>query len=162
MAAFFSTFHIEGKLLLAQAVNFGVVFALIYFLIIKQLMKLMKSRTETIEKGLEDAKKAESSLLMAGHEKERIISEGHQEAKSIVLGAQSTGEALIEEARVAAEAVSQKEKAAAIKELDALREHQAREIKEKSVELVISGVEKILKEEVDAKKAEAIIKQLIA
>ena len=56
MADFFATFHIEGRLLIAQFVNFAIVFALLYFFVIKGLMKLMKGRTETIEKGLTDAK----------------------------------------------------------------------------------------------------------
>lgn len=158
MEAFFSTFHIEGRLLLAQAVNFGVVFALIYFLVIKQLVKLMKSRTETIEQGLHNAEKAETTLMMAGHEKERILTEGHQEAKQIVLSAQANGEQIVEDAKVAAEAEAHKQKTATIKELEALREHQSREIREKSIDLVIAGVESILKEKIGAKEAEVMIK----
>ncbi len=160
MADFFATFHIEGRLLIAQFVNFAVVFVLLYFLVIKGLMRLMKSRTETIEKGLDDAKKAETALMMANHEKERIIGEGHQEAKSIVLAAESTGESLVETAKVEAEAEAHKVKEAGIKELEILREHQAREIKEKSIDLVVAGVESILREKISEKEAAEMIKGL--
>lgn len=161
MADFFATFHVESNLLIAQFVNFALVFVLIYFVVLKPLSKLMKSRTETIEKGLDDAKKAETALIMADHEKERIIGEGHMEAKDIVLSAESSGEALVESAKVEAEAEAHKVKEAAIKELETLREHQAREIKEKSVDLVISGVEAILREKIDDKKAGDMIKGMI-
>ncbi len=160
MADFFATFHIEGRLLLAQFANFAVVFALIYFLILKPLSKMMKERTGTIEKGLDDAKRAETALIMADHEKERIIGEGHMEAKEIVLGAESTKESIIESAKVEAEVEAHKAKEAGIKELEILREHQAREIKEKSVDLVISGVEAILREKIGEKESAEMIKGL--
>lgn len=160
MSDLFATFHIEGRLLLAQFINFAVVFTLIYFLIIKGLMKLMRERTYTIEKGLDDAKKAETALIMASHEKERIINEGHLEAKEIVLGAESTKESIVESAKIEAEAEAHRAKQAAIKELEILREHQAREIKEKSVNLVIAGVESILREKISEKESAEIIKGL--
>ena len=161
MGEFFATFHIEGRLLLAQFINFAVVFVLIYFVVLKPLSKLMKGRTETIEKGLDDAKKAETALIMADHEKERIIGEGHLAAKDLVLSAESRGEALAESAKVDAEAEAHKVKQAAIKELETLREHQTIEIKEKSVDLVIAGVEAILKEKIDEKKSAEMIKGLL-
>lgn len=158
MADFFATFHIEGRLLLAQAINFAVVFVLLYFLVIKRLTVYMKERSDTIKKGLDDAQSAETALMMAGHEKERIITEGHREAKNLVLSAQSQGETILEDAKIAAEAETHKQKAVALREIETLREHQAREIREKSVDLVVAGIEKILKNNLDAKKVEEIIK----
>ncbi len=161
MADFFATFHIEGRLLLAQFANFAVVFALIYFFVLKPLTKTMKKRTGTIEKGLDDAKRAETALIMADHEKERIIGEGHQESKGILLEAESKKEAIVESAKVEAEAEAHKMKESAIKEIEILREHQTSEIKKKSVDLIISGVESVLKEKIDAKKNEDLIKSLV-
>ena len=161
MADFFATFHIEGRLLLAQFINFAVVFVLIYFFVLKPLSKLMATRTETIEKGLDDAKTAETALIMADHEKERIIGEGHQESKGILLEAESKKEAIVESAKVEAEAEAHKMKESAIKEIEVLKEHQTLEIKKKSVGLIVSGVEKILREKMDEKKAEEMINGLI-
>jgi F-type H+-transporting ATPase subunit b len=157
MADFFATFHVEGGLLLAQFANFAVVFVLVYFLILKPLQKVMRERTGKIEQGLENAQKAETALMMAGHEKERIINEGHQEAKTIVLGAESRGEAIVEDSKVEAEKAAHTLKEHAIKEIETLREHQNQEVRKQSINLVISGVEAILREKIDAKKAEDII-----
>ena len=82
-------------------------------------------------------------------------------AKDLVLSAESRGEALVESAKVDAEAEAHKVKQAAIKELETLREHQTIEIKEKSVDLVIAGVEAILKEKIDEKKSAEMIKGLL-
>lgn len=161
MADFLATFHVEGSLLLAQFANFAVVFALVYFLILKPLRKVMGERTAKIEKGLEDGQKAETALMMASHEKEKIINEGRENAKTIVLNAESRGEGIVEEAKIEAEKAAHKMKEGALKELDTLREHQEREIREKSINLVISGVEAILKEKIDAKSAEEMISKAI-
>ena len=62
MDSLIETFHIDTKLLLAQAINFAIVFAVLYFFALKPLMKAMGERTEKIEKSLDDAKKVEEKL----------------------------------------------------------------------------------------------------
>ncbi len=56
MDSIISTFHIDWKVIIAQAVNFGVVFAVLYFFALKPLNKLMAERAEKIAKGIDDAK----------------------------------------------------------------------------------------------------------
>jgi F0F1-type ATP synthase membrane subunit b/b' len=46
MEELITTFHIDWKLMIAQIVNFGLVFALLYWLAAKPLSKLMKDRTK--------------------------------------------------------------------------------------------------------------------
>lgn len=161
MGEFFATFNIEGRLLLAQFANFVVVLVLVYYVMLKPLSKLMKSRTETIEKGLDDAKRAETVLMMADHERERIVNDGHQESKLILLEAESKKEIIVESAKVEAEAEAHKMKESAIKEIEILREHQTSEIKKKSVDLILSGIESVLKEKIDSSKNEDLIRGLL-
>ncbi|MBI3305605.1 ATP synthase F0 subunit B [Candidatus Nomurabacteria bacterium] len=70
MDSIISTFHIDWKIIIAQAVNFGIVFAVLYIFALKPLNKLMAERTEKIKKGIDDAKKSEEMLLKAAHEYE--------------------------------------------------------------------------------------------
>ena len=62
MESIISTFHIDWKIIIAQAINFGVVFAVLYIFALKPLGKLMKERSERIAKGLDDAKKSDELL----------------------------------------------------------------------------------------------------
>ena len=71
MDEFIATFHIDWKLMLAQAVNFGLVFLVFYLLAAKPLSKLMKDRTGEISKGLDDAKKSNELLQKATEEYEK-------------------------------------------------------------------------------------------
>jgi len=70
MESIISTFHIDWKIIIAQLVNFGIVFTVLYIYALKPLSKLMKERSEKISNGLEDAKKSSELLEKASTEYE--------------------------------------------------------------------------------------------
>ena len=55
MESLITTFHIDWKILLAQTVNFSIVFLVLYFFALKPLKKIMGEREEKIKKGVIDA-----------------------------------------------------------------------------------------------------------
>ena len=56
MESIISTFHIDWKIIIAQMINFVIVFVVLYIFALKPLSKLMKERGEKIAKGIDDAK----------------------------------------------------------------------------------------------------------
>lgn len=68
MDSIISTFHIDWKIIIAQAINFGVVFTVLYIFALKPLSKLMAKRSEKIETGINDAKKSNELLQKATEE----------------------------------------------------------------------------------------------
>ena len=70
MSSIISTFHIDWKIIIAQAINFGVVFVVLYIFALKPLSKLMAERSEKIKKGIDDAKKSDELLQKAAKEYE--------------------------------------------------------------------------------------------
>ena len=70
MDSIISTFHIDWKIIIAQAINFGVVFVVLYIFALKPLSKLMVERSEKIKKGIDDAKKSDELLQKAAKEYE--------------------------------------------------------------------------------------------
>src|SRR3989338_10437651 len=68
MESIISTFHIDWKIIIAQAVNFGIVFTILYIFALKPLAKLMAERSERIAKGVSDAKKSNELLQKASEE----------------------------------------------------------------------------------------------
>lgn len=92
MESIISTFHIDWKIIIAQAVNFGVVFVILYIFALKPLSKLMTERSEKIAKGIDDAKtnatllketraEYEAALLKARNEANKIFQDGKKEAE---------------------------------------------------------------------------------
>ena len=65
MESIISTFHIDWKIIIAQAINFAVVFAVLYVFALKPLGKLMAERSDKIAKGINDAKKSDELLKKA-------------------------------------------------------------------------------------------------
>lgn len=83
MEEFVQTFHIDWKLMIAQIINFGLVFLVFYFLAAKPLRKLMKERTEEIEGGLVNAKTNEELLKATKTEYESALQKARLEADAI-------------------------------------------------------------------------------
>lgn len=91
MESIISTFHIDWKIIVAQVVNFGIVFAVLYIYALKPLSKLMAERSEKIAKGITDAKsnadvlsqtekEYEDTLRKARAEAQKVFEEGKKEA----------------------------------------------------------------------------------
>jgi len=70
MESIISTFHIDWKIIIAQAVNFAIVFIVLYIFALKPLNKLMAERADKIKKGIDDAKKSDELLQKAAKEYE--------------------------------------------------------------------------------------------
>lgn len=83
MDSIINTFHIDWKIMIAQAFNFGVVFVVLYMFALKPLTKIMKERTEKIEKGIKDAKENAEVLNNTKSEYEKVIIKAKNEAHEI-------------------------------------------------------------------------------
>jgi len=88
MAELFSAFGLDWKLLIAQTVNFVIVFGGLTFFLYKPVLKIISEREAKIAQGIKDAEKAEKARLKIEEEKAGIIAFAHQGAEDIVSRAQ--------------------------------------------------------------------------
>jgi len=162
MESIVSTFHIDWKIILAQAVNFGLVLLVLYFFAVKPLQKLMRERSERIARGVADAKA--NALL---------LEKSQSEYKATLVRARKEGEEFFEKAK--REAIIEKEKLLEDARLEVARvkadgerkmeEEKIRMVKEAKGEvasLVLQASERLLDEKLprgyDAKAIEELIK----
>lgn len=161
MDSLIETFHIDVKLLLAQIINFGIVFSVLYFFALKPLMKTMGERTKKIEKGLTDAKQIEERLSQTEKESHAELAKAKKEAGEI-----------IEKARVMADVKRQELLTKAKEEIGEIingekakmqteKAQVLKEIKKEISDLVYISVEKVLEEKLDEKKDKEIIKKIV-
>ncbi len=148
----------DWKVALANLVNFLIIFWLLRNVVFKKIAATIKERREKIQAGLDDAEKAKTALMMAEHEKDRILGDGHIAVKDMLFGAESRKAEIIESAKVEAESAARTIKESAMKDIEALAERSAAEIKNHAVELIIGGVEKIIRDKIDPKYVEKMIK----
>lgn len=151
----------DWKVALANLVNFLIIYYLLRNIVFKKIGNAIKERREKIQAGLEDAEKAKIALVDADKTKEKILSDGHKEVRSLLEDAETKKRSIVNSAKNEARIEAEKVKQESVREMEALAEKQTQEIKKKSVELIISGMEKMLKEEIDAKRSEKLIKNLV-
>jgi F-type H+-transporting ATPase subunit b len=83
-AGVLSILGIEGKLFIAQLVNFGIVIFVLWKLAYKPLLKMMDERTKKIEQGLKDAEASAGSRKLAEDDRTTIVAEARRAAKDIM------------------------------------------------------------------------------
>lgn len=141
-----NVFHVDIKLLIAQLVNFAIVFIILYFFAIKPLMKLMKERTSTIEKGIENAENFDKKLENLAKEKEEIITKARKEAQSIIEESKKNVEEhkkeTVEKTKTEVKLIIAKAK----EDVEDMKKKMAKEVKEESMDMVISVCKKVLGE----------------
>ena len=159
MDTIIEAFHVDVKLLIAQAFNFAIVFAVLYYFVFKPLTKVMNDRSKKIEKSLEDAQKIDAKLIKTEEEYKKVIADARKEANDIIKKANEDAEKRKQDMVVKAreeigqtineeKAKIQVEKAVVLKEL-----------KKEVADLVVASLEKILGEKVDSKKDGEMIKK---
>ncbi len=75
---------VDWRLLTAQLVNFAILFFALYKLLYKPLLGFLERRSETIEKGLADAKAAEEKLQLTDETYKQIVLKAKKEAEKIL------------------------------------------------------------------------------
>src|ERR1700675_1385759 len=83
-AGVLASLGIEGKLFIAQLVNFGIVLFVLWKLAYKPLLKIMDERATKIAQGLKDADTAAQSRTLAEADRAVIVAEARKSAKEIM------------------------------------------------------------------------------
>lgn len=107
MDALFEAFGIDWRLLLVQAVNFGVLFVALTYLLYKPTLKTLDERRKKVAKGVEDAEAAHQMLAEADEKAAGVVKSAEGEAESIVASARDA--AGTEKARIVKEAEARAE-----------------------------------------------------
>lgn len=145
MQEIFEIFGINWKLLFAQAVNFGLLLAVLWYFLYRPLLKMIETRREKIREGVENAEKAEERLSAIEGEKEQIVTEAVRKAESIVEDGKKR--ATSEEGRLVKDAQEKSERI--VKDAQMRAEEIARKAEEANREeiarLAVLGAEKILR-----------------
>lgn len=149
MESIITTFHIDWKIIIAQAINFGVVFVVLYIFALKPLSKLMAERKEKIEKGIDDAKMNAATLEKTRAEYEKVLLEARAEADKIFQNGKKEAEAkkasMLEEAKSQVAGMIDNGK----KMLETEKTKMVEEAKKEIVSLAMLATEKIMSSKQD-------------
>lgn len=148
--------------LIAQMIAFGLLIWFINKVMWGPLSALMEARQKRIADGLSAAEKGKHEQELAEKRAIELIKEAKEQAQDIVVQGQKRAAEIVDEAKETARAEGERIVAAANAEIE--REvTQAKEVLRAQVAaLAVSGAEKVLKREIDAKAHEDLLKDLAA
>ena len=149
MDSIIGTFHIDWKIIIAQAINFAVVFAILYVFALRPLSKLMDERSERIAKGINDAKTNAEILTRTEREYNEALAHAKAEATAIFQEGKKEAEAkraeMLEKSKAeVAQSINNGKKI-----LEAEKIKMVEDAKKEIVDLTLRATEKILGAKVD-------------
>lgn len=142
-------FGINGKLIIVQIFNFGILAGALWYFLYTPIFSILKEREEKIKQGVADAEIAKKTRADSEMARQEVLKEAHTEATHIVnrgtLHAEEKANALLAEA---AEKAS-RNITDAEKEARELKETARKESEAEIAKLALLGAEKILREKLD-------------
>lgn len=158
----FAKLGIDWRLLIAQAVNFAILLFVLHRFAYKPMLSFLEKRSERIEKGLKDAEAATAKLSEMEAKEKEVLDAARKEARELLQKAEESAKKRdMERAKETEEKVARmlSESEAKIREE---RDKVFAEAKQEIAGLVMSAVEKVTGEKMDAEKDKALIEKFVA
>jgi F-type H+-transporting ATPase subunit b len=146
MGPLFAAFGIQPHLLLAQLVNFAILFLVLWYFLYRPTMKTLDERRKVVAKGVEDAQEASAALAGATEKASEITRSAESDAEGIVARAREEAgterERLVQEAHTRAETIERDAQARAAE----AAERALRESEKEIARLAILAAEKAMRQ----------------
>lgn len=153
---------INWYLLLMQFLNFALALVIIWFLILKPLLKKMEERQKLITEGLRQAQEAETALRMSQIKFQEKIDEAKAEANNLIAAGVAGAEQEKEKVKAAARQEIERLVNQAKRNIEIDRAAIRAELKQETAELVVAAVEKILDKKLDTQQDFHLIQETVA
>jgi F-type H+-transporting ATPase subunit b len=148
--------------LIAQALVFVLFIGVVMKKIWPWLLGKIEERQKFIADGLAEAERGRSSLTDAQKQTEVLLREARARAQEIVVAAEKSAGQRIEESKAQAKGEGERLVAAAKSQIEQEVQSAKQQLREQVAALAVSGAEKILRREVDAKAHADMLNQLKA
>ncbi|MFA6105124.1 MAG: F0F1 ATP synthase subunit B [Patescibacteria group bacterium] len=152
---------INPSLFVFQLINFAIVAAIIWYLILKPLTKKLEERQKMIDESIDNSKKIQENLKHSEEKFQEKINEAKTEAGKI-----------LEKSSVEADKLAMEIKTKSKTEIDGLveqakrniraeRDEMVMDVKKAAGELVVAALEKVLSEKITDKKDHQLIEEMV-
>ena len=146
MAALFSSFGIDWRLLIINCINFGLLLVILSYYLYKPVMRALEERRKKIIKGMEDADAAGVKLAEIEASRSEKLAQAGKEADEVLSRARVAAAKKEKETAAEAEAAASRVATQAQAEARELKERAITESKQEIAKLVVLGTEKLLRE----------------
>ena len=147
--------------LVAQVINFAILFGLLYLVAYKPILKMFDERSNRIKESMEETERIKEQAARTDEEVKEHLDAARKEGQAVVAQAAQMGERVKEEARQGAreEASALVERARG--EIRRERDDTIDELRKEFVDLAIMAAGKVINEELDKSKHERLIDEVL-
>jgi F-type H+-transporting ATPase subunit b len=143
--------------LLAQLINFGIIFGALTFLLWRPIVNMLDARAAKIEKGLEDAAVAANARRNAETEAERIVAAARTDVSKSIEEGRARGEELAKQIEAEARAEAERIRAEARTASAAERDQQLAGLRGQVSEISMAVSRRLIGETLDQKKQSQLV-----
>ncbi len=143
--------------LIAQIINFFIIFGLLGALLWRPIVNVLENRRETIEKGLEDARVAAEARKNAEAEAEKIKADARTEAQKLIADARTRADDVAKEVEAAANEEAENIRAEARERAEEERTQMLADMRGQVVSLAMAAANKLIGEGLDEKRQKDIV-----
>ncbi len=158
-AGLMASLGLDGRLFAFQLINFAIVAAILWFLVLKPLVKKLTERQKMIDEGLDNAKKAREQMERSEIDYRAKISEAKKSAQEILEKTAKDAKTLSENLKIKAkreiENLAEQAKKNILKEKDEMMTG----LKGETANLIVAALEKILNEKMTGEKDKKMIEE---
>ena len=152
---------IDWQVLLAQLINFGILFGLLFFLLYKPMRRTFDARSNRIKESMEQAEQIKEQMARTEEQVREQLAAARREGQDILAQAAQMGDRLKEETRGEARQDAEVIVARARTEIERERDEAIDEVKRQFVDLAITAAEKVVNETLDREKHRRLIEEVL-
>ncbi|MCK5576904.1 MAG: F0F1 ATP synthase subunit B [Dehalococcoidales bacterium] len=156
-----SSLGINVPTLIAQIVNFAILFALLYLVAYKPIMRMLDERSRRIKESMEQTDQIREQAAKAEQETARRIEEAGKEAQNIIGQAVQAGEEAKQKTREDAQKEGEKLVTRARAEIDRERDEAIGELRKEFADLTVLAAGKVIDRSLDKEKHRRLIEQVL-
>ncbi len=152
---------IDISLIVAQAVNFLILLALLYFFGFKRILKMLDERSQKIRDSVEQADQVKAEAARAEEENRKKLEAAGKEGQEAISRAMRAGEEARQRAQEGAKAEAADLIEKARQEIDRERNAVIGELRKVFADLTIVAAEKVIEKSLDKKSHRELIDKVL-
>ncbi len=156
-----TNFGIQPVLLLAQIVNFLIIFFLLKRFFYAPIVKMLNSRKKTIEESLRNAQEIEAKLVKTQEESTRILEQAQNKAEQLIADAQSQADTITAQTAQEARKTIEEALKQAQDQINAQKLQMQKGLEAETMTLVTEVVKKVLGRNMNAKERASLTEKSI-
>jgi F-type H+-transporting ATPase subunit b len=161
LQALFEGLGITLPSLIAQVINFGVLFLVLWLVGYKPIMRMLDERTRKIKESIDQTEQIKAQAAHAEEEVKKQIEAGRKEGQEIIARALRTGEELRQKAQQEAKREGEALIIGARVEIQRERDEAISEIRGEFADLIITAAEKVIDRSLDKQAHRDIIDKVL-